>query len=59
MVPSLGSPLATSARLDNSEDHSDEEDDIDFATPTHNATVWQGFTGLQFLLNLGTFYIEF
>ena len=59
MVPSLGSPLATSARLDNSEDHSDEEDGIDFATPTHNATVWQGFTGLQFLLNLGTFYIEF
>ena len=56
MVPSLGSPLATSARLDNSEDHSDEEDGIDFATPTHNATVWQG---LQFLLNLGTFYIEF
>ena len=39
MVPSLGSPLATSARLDNSEDHSDEEDGIDFATPTHNATV--------------------
>jgi len=40
MVPSLGSPLATSARLDNSEDHSDDEDDnLDFPTPTHNATV--------------------
>lgn len=41
MVPSLRSPMATSVRLDNSDGHTDddEEDNMDFPTPTHNATV--------------------
>ena len=41
MVPSLSSPMATSARLDDSREHSDEEDEdnLDFPSPTHNATV--------------------
>ena len=38
MVPSLGSPMATSERLEKTEDNL-EEDTIDYAKPTHNATV--------------------
>ena len=38
MVPSLGSPMVTSERLEKTEDNS-EEDTIDYAKPTHNATV--------------------
>ncbi|XP_020625295.1 serine/threonine-protein phosphatase 6 regulatory ankyrin repeat subunit A-like [Orbicella faveolata] len=38
MVPSLGSPMATSERLEKTEDNL-EDDTIDYAKPTHNATV--------------------
>lgn len=38
MVPSLGSPMATSECLEKTEDNL-EEDTIGYAKPTHNATV--------------------
>ena len=38
MIPNLGSPKATSERLEETDDHSDD-DLLDFVTPSSSATV--------------------
>lgn len=38
MIPNLGSPMATSERLEETDEHP-EEDSLDYPTPTHSATV--------------------